>query len=320
MGPISFAEILVSIHFGVLALLWITRDPGFAPGWGNLFPDKYVTDATPAMLIAISLFMWPSQRPRFLCCKDRNDSSEISPVPSLLDWATLNRKMPWSVVLLLGGGFALADAAKVMLGRGFALADAAKVMSGGGFALADAAKVMLGWGFALADAAKESGLSSLVGNALSTFAGIPASALVVILGAIVAFLTEVTSNTATATLIIPILGELSIQIGVHPLYLIFPATLACSFAFMLPVATPPNAIVFSYGTLRVRDMVVAGIGMNIMCLAVVALATNTWGLAFFKLGEPPQWVKDQHTTVPTSPAFTGIASTIYSFQNCTGLT
>ncbi|XP_013393777.1 solute carrier family 13 member 5-like isoform X2 [Lingula anatina] len=278
MGPISFAEILVSIHFGVLALLWITRDPGFAPGWGNLFPDKYVTDATPAMLIAISLFMWPSQRPRFLCCKDRNDSSEISPVPSLLDWATLNRKMPWSVVLLLGGGFALADAAK------------------------------------------ESGLSSLVGNALSTFAGIPASALVVILGAIVAFLTEVTSNTATATLIIPILGELSIQIGVHPLYLIFPATLACSFAFMLPVATPPNAIVFSYGTLRVRDMVVAGIGMNIMCLAVVALATNTWGLAFFKLGEPPQWVKDQHTTVPTSPAFTGIASTIYSFQNCTGLT
>ncbi|XP_023933341.1 solute carrier family 13 member 5-like [Lingula anatina] len=210
LGPISFPEVVVLVHFSLLALLWLLRQPGFMKGWGDLFTEGYVSGSTPAIAIAVLLFAMPSRKPT-LYTKD--DLSDPAPAPPILTWPAVHEKLPWSVVLLLGGGFALADAAKV------------------------------------------SGLSSLIGDTLTVLKGIHPILLVLIICTVVAAATEVTSNVATATLTIPIIGELAIAIGVHPLYLIFPASLATSFAFMLPVATPPNAIVFAYGHLQVKDMV-----------------------------------------------------------------
>ncbi|XP_013394171.1 solute carrier family 13 member 5 [Lingula anatina] len=270
MGRLTLAELLLVIMLVILAALWLSRSPGQVDGWGSLFKAKYVSDATPAILISLLLFMLPSEG--LWCFSNNKDERKPGPSPALLDWKTVEKNFPWGVVILLGGGFALADSAK------------------------------------------ESGLSDLVGKAFESFRGINPVVLAIIIGAVVAGATEVTSNTATATLLIPIIGELAIAIGVHPLYLILPTTLATSFAFMLPVATPPNAIVFAYGALRVVDMVLAGIGMNIICLGVVALALNTWGTAWFQLDVLPAFMQNA-TIISTTTILPN--STVALPLNCT---
>ncbi|XP_043573994.1 solute carrier family 13 member 5-like [Chiloscyllium plagiosum] len=110
-----------------------------------------------------------------------------------------------------------------------------------------------------------------------------------ILCLIVAIFTECTSNVATATLFLPVLASMATTIRMNPLYVMIPTTLSTSFAFMLPVATPSNAIVFSYGHLRVFDMVKAGLVLNIIGVASVTLAINTWGRLMFNLDSFPDW-------------------------------
>ncbi|VDI01092.1 Hypothetical predicted protein [Mytilus galloprovincialis] len=104
---------------------------------------------------------------------------------------------------------------------------------------------------------------------------------------IVAAATEITSNSATATLLMPIMAELAISLGQHPLYLMISTAVACSFAFMLPVATPPNAIVFSTGFIRIPDMASAGIAMNVIAILGLTLAINTWAIPIFGLDVIP---------------------------------
>ncbi|KAK3104083.1 hypothetical protein FSP39_024304 [Pinctada imbricata] len=245
LGPMSFAEIAVLSHFVILILLWFFRKPPYIDGWGSLFKDGYVGDSAAAILIVTSLFTFPSERPSVLCFRKSEDSRARGSVSAILDWPSVQRKFPWGVLLLIGGGFALADACEV------------------------------------------SGLSRLIGEQLEVFKSLQPSVMVLILTLIIAMCTEITSNTATSTLLLPILGNLAIRLGMNPLYLMFPCAIAVSFAFMLPVATPPNAIVFATGYLTVKDMATAGLFMNIICVGVLALATNTWGMAFFKLNELP---------------------------------
>ncbi|XP_061053978.1 solute carrier family 13 member 1 isoform X2 [Eubalaena glacialis] len=114
--------------------------------------------------------------------------------------------------------------------------------------------ILVGGGFALADGCEESGLSKWIGNKLSPLGSLPVWLIILISSLLVTSLTEVASNPATITLLLPILSPLAEAIQVNPLYILLPSTLCTSFAFLLPVANPPNAIVFSYGHLKVTDM------------------------------------------------------------------
>ncbi|CAH1801301.1 unnamed protein product [Owenia fusiformis] len=260
LGKMKFREVVTLAHFVMLALLWLTREPEFIPGWAAAFTKGYVTDATPALFIAILLFLMPIEWPEFLCCRtcSKTEKGKSKPVDPLMDWYTVQHKLPWSVILLLGGGYALADA------------------SG------------------------ESGLSKWISQQLVGLSNLNPVVMVLVICISVALFTEITSNSAVTTLLMPILADVAEAVDVNPLYLMFPAAISASFAFMLPVATPPNAIVFSYGRVKVIDMAKAGIGMNILCVLVVTLAVQTWGMAFFNLDKIPWETNPTNVTTAAS--------------------
>ncbi|KFO09987.1 Solute carrier family 13 member 2, partial [Balearica regulorum gibbericeps] len=250
LGSMKFAEIAVLILFILLVVLWFTRDPGFIPGWATVLFNKndtsYVTDATVAIFISILLFIIPSD----ISNRDKQQTgskSKIQPPPALLDWKTVHQKMPWNIVFLLGGGFALAKGSE------------------------------------------ESGLSAWLGSKLTPLQHIPHPAIAIVLCLLVATFTECTSNVATTTLFLPILASMAEAICLNPLYVMLPCTLSASLAFMLPVATPPNAIVFSYGQLKVIDMAKAGFILNILGVLTITLAINTWASSLFQLQTFPSW-------------------------------
>ncbi len=221
LGPMSYEEKFVFFDFLALAVLWLTRS-GVSiaghkiPGWSGLFtaPD-YFNDGTVAIAVASLLFLIPSRS---------------EPDKRLIDWDAV-KDLPWGIVLLFGGGFALA------------------------------------YGF------KDSGLSMWVGESLTMVATLDPVYLVAIICTLCTFLTELTSNTATAQILLPILASLATAIKIHPLAIMIPATMAFSFAFMLPVATPPNAIIFGAGRITIMDMAKAGIFLNLAGVVILTLAT-----------------------------------------------
>ncbi|XP_075024808.1 solute carrier family 13 member 2 [Calonectris borealis] len=252
LGSMKFAEIAVLILFVLLVLLWFTRDPGFIPGWATVLFNKndtsYVTDATVAIFISVLLFIIPSDISSNNRDKQQTGSkAKIQAPPALLDWKVVHQKMPWNIVLLLGGGFALAKGSE------------------------------------------ESGLSSWLGTKLTPLQQIPHPAIAFLLCLLIATFTECTSNVATTTLFLPILASMAEAICLNPLYVMLPCTLSASLAFMLPVATPPNAIVFSYGQLKVIDMAKAGFVLNILGVLTITLAINTWASSLFQLQTFPSW-------------------------------
>lgn len=221
LGTMSREEKFVAVIFALTALLWVFRkdlEIGIAtvPGWSRLLAEPgLVDDGTVAIGMASLLFLLPGRR--------------AGRKTRLLD-AEAFGKLPWSIILLFGGGFALA--------KGFAL----------------------------------SGLSEYAGSLVTGFRDTGTAALVVTVTGGMIGLTELTSNTATTEMLLPVLASVSGGLQIEPLYLMVPATLAASCAFMLPVATPPNAIVFGSGRLHVIDMVRAGIWMNLIAWFVVSLA------------------------------------------------
>ncbi|KAK9520802.1 hypothetical protein VZT92_020662 [Zoarces viviparus] len=249
LGRMSFAEGCVLTIFTLLVLLWFTREPGFIPGWATVLFNKdktYVTDGTVAILMSTLFFCIPSKLPR--CCGGRSeDGAPAEAPPPLLSWNVVHEKMPWNILLLLGGGFALAHGSE------------------------------------------KSGLSLWLGESLVPLQSIPPFAISILLCLLVAMFTECSSNTATTTLFLPILASMATAIKIHPLYVMFPCTISASLAFMLPVATPPNAIAFSYGNLKVIDMAKAGFVLNILGVITINIAINTWGVPMFQLNTFPSW-------------------------------
>ncbi|XP_033953553.1 solute carrier family 13 member 2-like isoform X4 [Pseudochaenichthys georgianus] len=248
LGRMSFAEGCVLTIFTLLVVLWFTREPGFIPGWATLLFNKdktYVTDGTVAILMSALFFCIPSKLPR--CCGRSEDGASSEAPAALLNWDVVHEKMPWNILLLLGGGFALAHGSE------------------------------------------KSGLSIWLGESLIPLQSIPPFAISILLCLLVAMFTECSSNTATTTLFLPILASMATAIEIHPLYVMFPCTISASLAFMLPVATPPNAIAFSYGNLKVLDMAKAGFILNILGVITINIAINTWGVAMFNLNEFPSW-------------------------------
>ncbi|KAG6928552.1 solute carrier family 13 member 2 [Chelydra serpentina] len=256
LGPMRFSEISVTVLFLLLVVLWFTRDPGFMPGWATTVFNKngksYVTDATVVIFISLLMFIIPSEIPTYLCRNraqqvQQDSTRQIPVLPALLDWKTVNQKMPWNIVILLGGGFALAKGSE------------------------------------------ESGLSVWLGSKLTPLQNISPPAIALLLCLLVATFTECTSNVATTTLFLPILASMAQAICLNPLYVMLPCTLSASLAFMLPVATPPNAIAFSYGQLKVIDMAKAGSVLNVLGVLTIMLAINTWGYPLFDLSHFPVW-------------------------------
>lgn len=113
LGPISYPEVVTGVVFILMTLLWFTREPGFVPGWTSLFEKKgYRTDATVSVLLGFLLFLIPAKRPfSSSCCKDtEEDSDSLTP---MITWKDFQRLMPWEIVVLVGGGYALAAGCKV---------------------------------------------------------------------------------------------------------------------------------------------------------------------------------------------------------------
>uniref|UniRef100_A0A452R8M8 Solute carrier family 13 member 2 n=1 Tax=Ursus americanus TaxID=9643 RepID=A0A452R8M8_URSAM len=142
---------------------------------------------------------------------------------------------------------------------------------------------------------QKSGLSEWLGNKLTPLENVPPPAIALIVCLLVATFTECTSNVATTTLFLPILASLAQAICLHPLYVMLPCTLASSLAFMLPVATPPNAIVFSFGGLKVSDMARTGFLLNVIGVLVITLAINSWSYPIFRLHSFPAWADSNNT-------------------------
>ncbi|XP_055937655.1 Na(+)/citrate cotransporter-like isoform X1 [Argiope bruennichi] len=241
LGPMTFQEKGVSVLFFLLVMLWIFRNPHFITGWGSYFPVK-ISDATPAIGIPILLFLIPSE------------PLKLGRSRPLLEWRTIQHKVPWGVIILLGGGFSLALASE------------------------------------------KSGLSKWVTQQLLLLNISSPLAVVSLLCIMTAILTEFTSNVATANVILPVVAELAVAMRIHPMFLMVPVTISCSFAFMLPVATPPNAIVYEAGEMSTLDMLKPGILMNFACVAIEVLMISTYGKVVFDFAEFPSWANSTITT------------------------
>jgi sodium-dependent dicarboxylate transporter 2/3/5 len=208
-GPWRAEEVRVLGLFVLVAVAWVTRTEPFG-GWSAWFDVPGASDGSIALLGCIAMAMLPDGQGG-----------------RLLDWEHA-AKIPWGILLLFGGGIALA--------AGF----------------------------------ENSGLTDLVAGVLgSGIAGLSIIAVVAIICLFVTFLTELTSNTATATLLMPIVGAAAIGAQMDPLPLMLATSLSASCAFMLPVATGPNAVVFGAGRMRVADMAREGLVVNFIGVLVI---------------------------------------------------
>ena len=205
LGQMKFEEKSLLAVFVTTAALWISRS------WlQNFIPA--LDDTIIAVFCAVSLFLLPTR----------------TPGEKLVTWEEAV-KLPWGILLLFGGGIAIA--------AGF----------------------------------QDSGLAEWIGSQLTLLDGVAIILLVLIVIAGVNFLTELTSNLATTAMLLPILASMAAAMGIHPYLLLVAATVAASCAFMLPVATPPNAIVFGSGYLKIGDMISKGIWMNLISIGVLTL-------------------------------------------------
>lgn len=258
LGRMSYEEKVVASVFLSTIFLWITRtnvDIGFfkITGWANLLNlQNYVDDSTVAILAALVLFVFPAKKK--INSKSESESVSVSVSENrIYDERILSidsiEKVPWNVILLFGGGFALATAFT------------------------------------------ESGLSNLIGSKLKYFGHIDIIFLIFIISITINFLTEFTSNTAVTQMILPVLSSIAVSLNYHPFLLMIPATLAASMAFMLPVGTPPNTIVFSSNKLKIWDMVKTGIILNLVSTVAISLIVYFLGNIIFDLRVFPDWAK-----------------------------
>ena len=206
LGSMSYEEKIIAFVFSLTAIAWICRS-FLLSVWIPAIDDTII-----AITGALLLFLIPS--------KDKSQA--------LLTWEDAV-KLPWGILILFGGGMALATAFE------------------------------------------SSGLAIWIGSQLASLEGISLFILLLVIIAAVNFLTEITSNLATTAMLLPILVSVAAILNINPYYLLVSATVAASCAFMLPVATPPNAVVFGSGYLSIKDMVQKGIWMNLISIFILTL-------------------------------------------------
>ncbi|MBR9884329.1 MAG: DASS family sodium-coupled anion symporter [Oceanospirillales bacterium] len=207
LGRMEKAEKAVATVFVCAALGWIFRQPIAS------LTGLAINDTTIALVAALALFAWPVSG---------------KPGKFVLEWKD-TRNVPWGVLLLFGGGLALAAA----------------------------------FG--------STGLAEWIGSTVSSVSVNQWVLILVVIVSIV-YLTEVTSNTASTATFLPILGAVAVGLGIDPRFLVVPVAVGASMAFMMPVATPPNAIVFSYDQLQLKDMIKAGMWLNLIAICITLTA------------------------------------------------
>ena len=212
VGNWLVAEKRVLGLFGLTALLWITRQAPLG-GWSQWWGLPGANDASVALLAVIVMALTP----------DGNGGQ-------LLKWESA-RKIPWGVLILFGGGIAIATAFM------------------------------------------QSGLADHMASQLSILAALPVWLMILLICLSVTFLTEVTSNTATASLLMPLLAVASVAMNVSPVLLMIPAVLSASCAFMLPVATAPNAVIYGSGLVSIKEMARAGFMLNLAGAVVISIVS-----------------------------------------------
>ena len=241
LGSIRFSEGVVATCFMVQVLVWFSRNPGFVAGWGSLFPRGFVKDGTSSVMIALLLFILPSENP----FRVGRTSGQYPPI---LTWKDMT-KFSWGTILLLGGSFAMAKGVTT------------------------------------------SGLSYFFGEKLKIFENMPQWLFISFASLMATILTQFSSNIATTTIFIPILLSVSLANHQNPMKYILPVTLSSSYAFMFPAGTPPNAIVFGCGLLKVIDMVYAGSVMSAFSFMMIVFMTyigfDSYMFPMEKL--PPSW-------------------------------
>lgn len=227
LGKISSAEKMILVVFILVAAAWILR--GFIT-----IGSQMMHDATIAIIGALLLFVIPV---------------DFKKGEFLMDWRAAV-KVPWDIILLFGGGLAIAD------------------------------------GF------MQTGLAGWIGQQLSLLQGAGYFSIIFVIVLLTIFLTEVTSNTAVAAMMIPITASIAIASAIHPFGPIFGACIAASYAFMLPVATPPNAIVFGARYITIPTMARTGFALNILgtiliTLLIILLLPVVWDIDLMRL---PAWI------------------------------
>ena len=139
---------------------------------------------------------------------------------------------------------------------------------------------------------KATKLADWIGSQVSLLSDAPVIVLVLAVAILIIFLTELTSNTATSAMVMPILSAVAVGLGQNPLLLVVPAAIAASCAFMLPVATPPNAIVFGSGYVSIPQMARSGFGLNILGIIITVAVTYLLVIPNFDIviNQLPEWV------------------------------
>ncbi len=220
LGKFSLQEKIISITFIIVCFLWIFRSPIVLgnikiPGWGEIFShSSFFHDSMVAIFAGIFLFFF-----------------KVKGEP-LLNWKEVEKKLPWGILLLFGGGLALADSFI------------------------------------------KSGFSDTISNSLKLITYFPNFLLIFFICFLMIFLTELTSNTAITATMVPLIFSIAPP-NINPIFFLLPATISASLAFMLPVGTPPNAIVFSTGHLKVSTMLKIGIIHNFIALFILTILANS---------------------------------------------
>lgn len=224
LGPMTFAEIMVLVVFGTLVILWLTKSIGTnIGGWSDLF-DDYPGNGTVSVLMATTLFIIPSRR-------------RVG--EKLMDWSK-SKSIPWGIILLLGGGFALADGMSA------------------------------------------SGLSSVISAELDFLQAAPYVLITPVIAILTGIMTEFTSNNSTATIFVTLVAQVATSIGRHPLFLMVPAAVGSQFSFMLPIATPPNAVGYAAGYVSSLDMLAIGFILKFVGILLLSVFMPTLGALVFK--------------------------------------
>jgi sodium-dependent dicarboxylate transporter 2/3/5 len=217
LGKMSKAEVRTALLFVFLVAGWLSR------GWLADLPFiGEISDTGVAMIAAIAAFLIPSGKKG----------------EALMTWDAMS-KLPWGVLILFGGGLALAAAIT------------------------------------------SSGLALWMGQQLAVLGTVNTVLLIIAATALVIFLTELTSNLATTATFLPVIAAIGVETGQDPLIYVIPVTLAASCAFMLPVATPPNAVVFSSGLVAIPTMARVGLALNIIAVAVLSVVSLLVAPAIF---------------------------------------
>lgn len=217
LGAMSSREYWVAGVVIFTALGWILR-----PQLVKVLPG--LSDASIAITGALLMFFGPT--------------SKLEGQVERFDWRQAER-LPWSVLVLFGGGLSLASAVQ------------------------------------------KTELAQTIGTSLTGLGALPFFATALILTCVVLFLTELTSNTATTAAFLPIAGSIAVGIGAPPYMLAIPVALAASCAFMMPVATPPNAVVFGTGRITISQMAKTGIWLNLIMLLIINVLVLSFGTYFF---------------------------------------